>query len=369
MNDQSNPTALDSDSSGWPGVLTELLAGVDLSPQRAKWAMEQVMAGSASPAQIGGFLVALQSKGVSGSELATLVQVMLAHAVPVDVPGRSVDTCGTGGDNSGSVNISTMSAVAVAATGRQVVKHGNRAATSQSGSADVLEALGIVVDLSPDLIPACVARAGIAFCFAPVFHPSMRHAGPVRRELGIPTVFNVLGPLANPARPSAQVVGVANAAMAPIVADALQQRGTSAFVVRGEDGLDELTTLGRSRIWDCRGDTVSELTVEPQDVGLSPGRPGVLDGGDAAFNAAVARDALSAHPGESARPVRDAVVLNAAAAVACVDSTAATDAGASLTQLRLAAREVEAALDAGEGAGVLARWAEASQSLARSQRP
>jgi anthranilate phosphoribosyltransferase len=343
--------------------------------------MTEVMGGSATPAQIAGFLVALQAKGVQGAELADLVDVMLAHSVPVQITGESVDTCGTGGDHSGSVNISTMAAVAVAAVGRPVVKHGNRAASSKSGSADVLEALGVVVDLAPELIGQCVDRAGIAFCFAPVFHPSMRFAGPVRRELGVPTVFNILGPLANPARPNAQVVGVADLTMAPKVADALRRRGTSALVVRGENGMDELTTLGPSRIWDCRGASVTEVVVEPEELGFELGLPGSLDGGDADENAAIARDALSAEPSADLAAVRDAVILNAAAALVCLDSTDSQRSGpkrrggedlqsresdALVTELRAAAIRVREALDRGDGTAVLDRWAVVSAELANS---
>lgn len=358
--------AQDGDGYSWSQVITDLLDGQDLPDPEVTWALREVMSGSASPAQIAGFLVALRCKGVTGSELAAMVSVMVQNSVAVEVEGPLVDTCGTGGDNSGSVNISTMAAIAVAATGTRVVKHGNRAATSMSGSADVLEALGVVVDLSPELIGPCLESAGIVFCFAPVFHPSMRHAGPVRRELGIPTVFNVLGPLANPSQPPAQVVGVADPDMAPIVADALSRRGTSALVVRGEDGLDEMTTMTATRIWDCRGDEVNEIVVEPEELGLSRSSPGALDGGDSAHNAAVARDALSQSPSASVLAVRDAVVLNAAAALVCVESVGAESDADLVDGLRDAMVRVRRALDEGMGTLLLDRWAETSTSLAKA---
>jgi anthranilate phosphoribosyltransferase len=347
----------------WSQVIADLMAGRDLSDPEAIWALREVMSGSASPAQIAGFLVALRCKGVTGRELAALVSVMVENSVAVQVADVVVDTCGTGGDNSGSVNISTMAAIAVAATGASVVKHGNRAATSKSGSADVLEALGVVVDLAPELIGPCVDRAGIAFCFAPVFHPSMRHAGPVRRELGIPTVFNALGPLANPALPRAQVVGVADRTLAPTVADALNRRGTSALVVRGEDGLDELTTMAATRVWDCRGPVVEEFVIEPEDLGLSRAKPGALDGGDARHNAKIAREALSQNPSAEVRAVQDAVVLNAAAALVCIESVGASNDGDLLTDLRQAMQRVKQALDAGKGTFILDRWVEVSSEL------
>lgn len=350
----------------WGRVIGDLIGGRDLSDSAAIWALREVMAGSASPAQIAGFLVALRCKGVTGRELAAMVSVMVESSVAVQVDGSSVDTCGTGGDNSGSVNISTMAAIAVAATGVKVVKHGNRAATSQSGSADVLEALGIAVDLAPELISPCLARAGIVFCFAPVFHPSMRHAGPVRRELGVPTVFNVLGPLANPAQPPAQVVGVADRELAPIVADALIRRGTSALVVRGEDGLDEMTTMAATQVWDCRGQVVREIVVEPEELGLSRAIPGALDGGDAEHNAAVARDALSQTPSANVRAVRDAVALNAAAALVCVESVGGAGDTDLADDLRAAIVRVVSALDEGKGTLVLDRWAEVSTELSKN---
>src|SRR3954463_7360673 len=230
--------------------------------------MHQVMSGEATPAQIAGFAMALRAKGETAEEVDGLVRAMLEHALRVTVEGRAVDTCGTGGDRAHTVNISTMAALVGRGAGGVVVKHGNRAASSACGSADLLEALGIVVDLPSAGVSACIGPVGSGFCFAPVFHPALRHTGGPRRELGVATVFNFLGPLANPAQPSAQAVGVADARMAGVVADVLAERGTSALVFRGDDGLDELTIGGPSQVWVVRDGGVWQTTITPGDVGL-----------------------------------------------------------------------------------------------------
>src|SRR5437764_2042531 len=223
----------------WPVVLAALLRGESLSTDEAAWAMEEIMSGNATAAQIAGFVIALRAKGETADEVAGLVRTMLAHALTVTVEARSVDTCGTGGDRAHTVNVSTMAALVARGAGAVVVKHGNRAASSAGGSAHLLEARGVVVDLPPDAVTACVAKAGIGFCFAPVFHPAFRHTAVPRRELGVATVFNFLGPLTNPAQPPAQSVGVADARMAPVMAAVLARRGASALLFHGEDGLDE----------------------------------------------------------------------------------------------------------------------------------
>ncbi len=347
-----------SERLGWADVLTGLLDGRELRPLRAEWAMEQVMSGDATPGQIGAFLTALRAKGVTAAEIATFVDTMLRHARPLAGGSTAVDTCGTGGDASGTVNLSSMAAVVAAATGQRVVKHGNRAASSKSGSADVLEALGISLTLPPDAVEDCLGRVGITFCFAPVFHPAMKYAGPVRRDLGIPTVFNILGPLANPARPRAQLVGVADRAMAPIVAEALALRGTSALVVRGEDGLDEITTTAPTTVWDATGDAVVESRVDTADFGVPRPAPGALQGGDAAFNAAVARAVFADDSAVGA--VIDAVCVNAGAALVAAGEMD----GESLTA-RLAAGYARArsAVADGSAAETLRRWVEVSGSL------
>ncbi len=339
----------------WSELLTRLLAGEDLEPDDTAWAMGQVMSGEASPAQVAGFLVALRAKGETPGEVAGLVRVMLDRAEEVAVPGRVVDTCGTGGDRSGTVNISTLAALVVAAAGVPVVKHGNRAASSACGSADLLEALGVVVDLPPPAVGPCLAEAGIAFCFAPVFHPGMRHAAVPRRELGVPTVFNVLGPLTNPARPAAQAVGVSDARLAPVMAGVLAARGTEALVFRGDDGLDELTTTAPSTVWSVHAGEVREQRLDPQDLGIARAALDDLRGGDVAVNAAIARRILA---GEVS-PARDAVLLNAAAALAAHERGD----GDLVERVRRGLQRAGAALDSGAAAQVLDRWVAVSRRL------
>ena len=339
----------------WPALLGSLLRGEDLTAADTAWAMGEVMAGEATPAQVAGFVVALRAKGETPDEVAGLVSVMLEHAAPVTVSGRVVDTCGTGGDRSNTVNLSTMAALVVAGAGVPVVKHGNRAASSACGSADLLEALGVVVDLPPAAVGPCLAEAGIAFCFAPVFHPGMRHAAVPRRDLGVPTVFNVLGPLTNPARPAAQAVGVSDRRLAPVMAGVLAQRGADALVFRGDDGLDELTTTGTSTVWVVQGGTVLETTFDPASLGVARASLEQLRGADAPYNAGVARAMLAGEQG----PVRDAVLLNAAAAIAAFDGGT----GALVERLQAGWDRAAAALDGGAAARLLDRWVTVSGSL------
>jgi len=328
--------------------------------------MEQIMLGDATPAQIAGFVVALRAKGEAPAEMIGLVTTMLNHAERIQVEAPAVDTCGTGGDRAHTVNISTMSAMVVAGAGVRVVKHGNRAASSACGSADLLEELGVVVDLAPTLVAECARRAGVTFCFAPRFHPALRHASGTRSELGVATVFNFLGPLSNPAQPPAQAVGVADARMAGVMADVLAARGSSALVFRGEDGLDELTIGGPSRVWVVRDGGVFETTVAPDDVGLATADASTLRGGDAAFNAAVARRFLGGETG----PVRDAVLLNAAAALVAVDACDGSLADMPLAdqpladQLRGAIERAASVVDSGAAAHALDAWVSTSKELA-----
>jgi anthranilate phosphoribosyltransferase len=332
-----------------------LLVGESLTTADTAWAMREVMSGDATPAQTAGFVVALRAKGETAQEVAGFVQVMLEFAAPVEVGRRVVDTCGTGGDRSNTVNISTMAALVVAGAGIPVAKHGGRAASSAAGSADVLEALGIVVDLPASAVVPCLDEAGIAFCFAPVFHPGMRHAAPARRELGIGTVFNVLGPLTNPTRPMAQAIGVSDARLAPVMAEVLALRGADALVVRGDDGLDELTTTGSSTVWIVAGGSVTKVSFDPTSLGIPRASIEDLRGADAASNAAVARQLLAGKPG----PVRDAVLLNAAAAVAAYDAQE----GELEARLADGLEKATASLDTGAAASVLDRWAAVSQRL------
>ncbi len=339
----------------WPALLTRLLAGTDLTRDDTAWAMREVMSGEASAVQVAGFLVALRAKGETAAEVTGLVEVMLEEAAEAAVPGRVVDTCGTGGDRSGTVNISTMAALVVAGAGIPVAKHGNRAASSACGSADLLEALGVVVDLPPEAIGPCLAEAGIAFCFAPVFHPGMRHTAVPRRELAIPSVFNVLGPLTNPTRPRAQAVGVSDLRLAPVVAQVLADRGCDALVFRGDDGLDELTTTGTSTVWVVADGQVQQERLDPADLGTARASLDDLRGGDAAHNADVARRLLGGERG----PVRDAVLLNAAAAVAAHAGGRGPLLGRLAEALEVAARS----LDGGAAGEVLDRWVRVSRAL------
>ncbi len=344
--------------STWPDLLAALLRREDLSTDQSGWAMDQVMRGEASPVQLAGFLVALRAKGESVEELRGLADVMLEHANRIEVPGPTIDIVGTGGDRMHSVNISTMTAVVVASTGLRVVKHGNRAASSSSGSADVLEELGVDLTLAPDAVAEVADRAGITFCFAAAFHPSMRHAAAARSGLGVGTVFNALGPLTNPGQPTYAAVGVADARIAPLIAGVFAGRGRAASVFRGDDGLDELTLATTSTVWWVRDGAVTELVIDPTDVGLEHHPVESLRGGDAAHNAQVARDLLAGAPG----PVRDAVLLNAGIALATASGLG--EPTVSRVTLTTAVREgmdrAEAAIDSGAAQSLLARWVEAT---------
>ncbi|MGW7218424.1 anthranilate phosphoribosyltransferase, partial [Streptomyces collinus] len=303
----------------WPQLLNGLLDGRHLSADDTAWAMDRIMRGEATEAQIAGFVVALRAKGETVEEINGLVRTMYAHANVIEVPGATVDIVGTGGDGAKTVNISTMSSIVVAGTGAKVVKHGNRAASSASGASDVLEKLGVNLELPLHRVTEVAEEAGITFCFAVKFHPALRHAGAARGQLGIRTVFNALGPLTNPARVRAQAVGVADPRMAPIVAGVFAERGNSSLVFRGDDGLDELTTTATSRVWIVRGGEVTEEAFDPRDVGLELVPVEALRGADASYNAEVARRLLDGETG----PVRDAVVLNSAAALVALEPTAA----------------------------------------------
>jgi anthranilate phosphoribosyltransferase len=338
----------------WPGLLSRLLARQDLAAADTAWAMGEIMSGEATPAQIAAFVVALRAKGEAADEVRGLADTMRDRATPVDLPLDCVDVVGTGGDGAHTVNISSMASVVVAAAGVPVAKHGNRAASSSSGSADVLEALGVVIDLPAPGVARCVQEAGIGFFFAPVFHPGFRHTGAPRREMGIGTVFNFLGPLTNPARPVAAAIGCADLRMAPVLAAVLAGRGTRAIVFRGDDGLDELTTSTTSSVWVVRNGEVEPDRVDPTALGLIPPPEGALRGGDPAFNAAVFRRLVEGEPG----PVRDAVLLNAAAALVAFDERG----GRLHDALSAGMATAAAAVDDGRAAALLDRWVQVSQS-------
>ncbi|MFD8645629.1 anthranilate phosphoribosyltransferase [Streptomyces zaomyceticus] len=338
----------------WPVVLEGLLTGRDQSAEDTAWAMDRILRGEATDAQIAGFAVALRAKGETVDEITGLVRTMYEHANTIDVPGPSVDIVGTGGDGAKTVNISTMSAIVVAGTGAKVVKHGNRAASSASGASDVLEKLGVNLELTPQRVAEVAEEAGITFCFAVKFHPALRHVAAARKELGIRTTFNFLGPLTNPARVRAQATGVADARMAPIMAGVLAERGSSALVFRGDDGLDELTTTATSRVWVVRDGSVREEAFDPRDVGIDLVPVEALRGADASFNADVARRLLAGETG----PVRDAVLLNSAAALTAL----APGEGTLVEQIRAGIGQAAEAIDSGEARRALERWVAVSNA-------
>jgi anthranilate phosphoribosyltransferase len=293
----------------WPAIITCLLTGRDLSIAEATWSMNRIMEGEATEAQLAGFLVALRAKGETVDEIVGFRDAILDHALPLDVDPFALDIVGTGGDSYGTVNVSTMASIVAAASGVPVIKHGNKAASSLSGSSDVLRALGIDLDLEPERVAAVLLETGISFAFAAKFHPGFKNAGAVRAELGVPTVFNFLGPLCNPARAEASAVGVAHLDRVPLITGVFQTRGATALVFRGDDGLDELTTTGHSHIWEVSRGSVKEHDLNPRDLGIRTATIDDLRGGDAVHNAEIVRRTLGGETG----PVRDMVLLNAAA--------------------------------------------------------
>ncbi|GAA3876935.1 anthranilate phosphoribosyltransferase [Saccharothrix violaceirubra] len=339
----------------WPSLLSRLVDRGDLSEEDTSWAMDQIMSGAATQAQIGGFAVALRAKGETPAEVDGLASAMLRHARRFTVDVRSMDVVGTGGDNSGSVNISTMAALVTAAAGVPVVKHGNRAASSQTGTADVLEALGVAIDLPATGVQRTLAELGIGFCFAPIFHPAFRYTSGPRRELGIPTPFNLLGPLTNPAQPDAGLIGCGRDGVGGLIASVFARRGKTALVVRGDDGLDEITTTTTTSVWVASGGSVRTDRIDPSVLGVRAALPADLKGGDPALNAEVVRDFVGGKPGA----VRDAVLLNAAGAIATFAGFGPdlhADLAAGLT------RAAEA-VDSGATATLLRTWATLSTTL------
>lgn len=341
----------------WPTVLGALTRRESLADADVRWAMQEIMTGAATPAQVAAFVVALRMRGETATDIAALVDVMLEFAIRIDAGGPALDTCGTGGDGAHTVNISTMAAVALASNGVRVVKHGNRAASSKCGSADVLEALGVRIDLAPERTQEILQELGLTFCFAPTFHPALRYAGPTRREIGIPTVFNFLGPLANPAQPAAQIVGVADVQKAPLIADVLRLRGTRAIVVRGTDGLDEASIFAPTTCWATWLD--EPVTMSPQDFGLASHASDALAGGDAAHNAAVARSVLSGEDRHAG--VRDAVALNAALGLVAWRALTDREPADLVSATQHAFGEMRTVMAGGTAATTLSDWAAATQ--------
>lgn len=344
----------------WPEVLDVLAGGGELTADDTTWAIDEIFSDNATPAQIAAFGVALRIKGPTPAELSGLATGMLGHARLVHIDSDAVDIVGTGGDRSGTVNISTMSSIVVAAAGVPVIKHGNRAASSKSGGADVLEALGIHMNLGPDAVARCVREIGIGFCFAPLFHPALRFAAPARKQIGIPTVFNVLGPLTNPAQPKAGLIGCAFPSLLPTIAGVFARRDASALVVRGRDGLDEITTCDTTDAWIVSQGRMRQTVIDPTRFGIPRTDVGALRGGDAEVNAGVARDVLAGAPGS----VRDSVLVNSAAALVSYDLSHSADPDTDL-DARLAAGIERAgnAIDSGRSASLLDRWAKLTSSL------
>jgi anthranilate phosphoribosyltransferase len=333
----------------FPALIEKLRRQEDLTTEEAAGAMATIMRGEAAPAQIGGLLVGLAMKGERPTELVGFAQTMRANALTITpAPGPLFDTCGTGGDRSGTFNISTVAAIVLAACGLRIAKHGNRSASSQCGSADVLEALGVNIQATPAVVEQCLGETGVAFLFAPTFHPAMKHVGQARRDLGVRTAFNLLGPLTNPARPARQIVGVPKPELTELLARTLSLLGSErAWVVHGADGLDELSTTGYTKVSECRGSAVQTFYVHPADFGLPKASPESLKGGDAAKNADIAKSVLKGDAG----PARDVVLLNAGAAL-FVAGRADT--------VRDGIAAAAAAIDSGAAAKVLAALIEVS---------
>ena len=345
-----------SSTTTWSQILETLTNGLDLDSLSAKWAMNEILQGNAEVPEIKDFLLALKAKGEIAEEVNSFVNVMYQHSAPIQITERAVDTVGTGGDGANTINISTTAAIIAAAAGAKVVKHGNRAASSKSGSADLLEALGINIDLDGVGVEAVFAEIGIGFCFAPKFHPAMRFAAPARKELGVPTIFNILGPLANPAKPKAAAIGVANDRMHLLMAEVLAAKGVDGFVFRGDDGLDEITLATTTSVLTIGQAEISSDLIDPTDFAIARAPLAELVGGDAQFNANVARAIFN---GEHGAP-RDAVALNAAAAIAAYKG----DMSKSLQErMQDGYRDAISAIDSGAATQLLTKWISVSQRL------
>jgi len=341
----------------WKSFLERLENGLDLETHEISSIMETILRGEAEVAEIKSFLVALKNKGETAEEVSALVNQMFAHSAPITISDRAVDTVGTGGDGAHTINISTTAAIIAASAGARVVKHGNRAASSKSGSGDLLEALGVAITLDGTAVERTVAELGIGFCFAPIFHPAMRFAAPARKELAIPTVFNILGPLANPAKPRAAAIGVSDDRMHLVMAEVLATRGVDGFVFRGDDGLDEITLSSTTSILSIGNGEIRSDLIEPSDFGITRAPVSELVGGDAAENA---RITLAIFAGERGAP-RDAVMLNAAAAIAAFEGEQDLDVRERIIR---GLKKAEAAVDSGETTALLKRWISLTQSLA-----
>ena len=349
-------SALDA-LGGWPGVIGRISSGETLAADDAGSVMRALLAGEATPAQVAAVLVGMRTRGETADEVAGMLKAVLDAAtrveLPADVAARAIDIVGTGGDQSHSVNVSTMASLVVAGAGVPVCKHGNRAASSKCGTADVLEALGATIESTPQLVADSVVHTGFGFCFAPAFHPAFRHVGPVRRELGVPTVFNVLGPLANPAPVAFMLLGVRSLNLAPLMGRALVERGVQrAWIVHGHGGLDELGLGGPNDVVEVRAGQMDTFRLDPADLGFARADVEALRGGDPAMNAAVVRDMLDGAAG----PIRDVVVLNAAAALVVAGS---------VNDLREGCDAAAHSIDSGAARNVLAEFVSASNGTGR----
>lgn len=342
--------------SRWDSHISDLQVGLDLEPEVVQWCMNEILTGNADIEIIKRFLLALKAKGETSEEVGALVAQMYQHCAPINIAERAVDTVGTGGDGAHTINISTTAAIIAAAAGVKVVKHGNRAASSKSGSADLLEALGININLDGAGVEKSFNELGIGFCFAPVFHPAMRFAAPARKELGTPTVFNILGPMANPAKPQAAAIGVANDRMHLVMAQVLAERGVDGFVFRGDDGLDEITLATTTSVLTIGSGEISSDRMDPLDFNIQRAPISALVGGDSTENA---RITTAIFAGQMGAP-RDAVVLNAAAAIAAYE--ARFDLNLHDRMSRGIARAIEA-IDSGASTRLVAQWGEFTQQL------
>ena len=343
-------------TSLWREHIAIINSGLDLEVDRVQWCMNQILTGQAENETIKEFLIALKNKGESAEEVGALVAQMYEHCAPININERAVDTVGTGGDGAHTINISTTSAIIAAAAGAKVIKHGNRAASSKSGSADLLENLGININLDGPQVEESFSTLGIGFCFAPKFHPAMKFAAGARKELGVPTVFNILGPLANPARPQAAAIGVANERMHLVMAQVLGDRGVDGFVFRGDDGLDEITLASTTSVLSIGTEEITSGLLDPQEFGISRAPISALVGGDGAENARITRAIFSGEKGAH----RDACVLNAAAAIAAFEGKSDETLHQRISE---GVKAANTAIDSGAAQELVIKWAELTQRL------
>ena len=346
-------------SVNWSAITEKLNSGLDLDKTEIQDATREILGGDSDIENVKRFLLALKTKGETAEEVGALIEVMYAHAGPISITDRAVDTVGTGGDGAHTINISTTAAIIAAAAGARVVKHGNRAVSSKSGASDFLEALGVVPGLDGAGVERTVRELGIGFCFAPIFHPAMRFAAPARKELGVPTVFNILGPLANPAKPRAAAIGVANDRMHLVMAQVLAEKGCDGFVFRGDDGLDEITLATTTSVLSIGKAEIKSDRIDAKDFGMENAPIEAIVGGDAAENAQISRAIFA---GERGAP-RDAVLLNAAAAIAAFEGDLERDIKERIT---LGLVRAQRAVDSGAALDLLEKWAKLTQEISAS---